>query len=920
MKTSIFIFLAAFSFVSICRGQTFKSDDINILYEEYVLPNGLRLIVHEDHKAPIVAVNIWYHVGSKNEKAGKSGFAHLFEHIMFVGSENYNDDYFMALESIGATDLNGTTNHDRTNYFQNVPASGLDQVLFLESDRMGHLLTVIDSAKLNQERGVVQNEKRQRENRPYGREYELFTENIYPEGHPYSWTVLGSMEDLDAASIGDVQEWFKSYYGPNNAVLVIAGDVKPDEVYEKVKKYFGHIPPGPTISKPQVWVAKRTEDTRFTYEDRVPEARIQQAWNVPEWGNKEAIYLRLASNILSEGKNSRLYKKLQYEEQVTSNVNSFFYEKEIGSNFIIIINVKPGESVDEVENKANGILTTFIQEGPTEEELQRIKLNYFAKFIKGLERIGGFGGKSDILAENAVYANDPEFYKKRLDIINAATIEDIKNAANKWLSSGKFTLICNPFPTYSASEKGVDRSKLPELGKIGSVPFPDIQNTTLKNGLEVVLAQREDVPTVVMNLLVNAGYASDQFGKPGTAALAMNLMKEGTKTLNFLEIDKKLQMLGASISTYSDLDLSYISMNTLKPTLDESLSLFADVILNPGFPEHEIDRLKEEQIITIKREKASPVQMAKRIFPKFLYGEGHAYSLPLTGSGYEKTVSSMTRADIQQFYSTWIKPENASLVVVGDIHMDELKQKLETAFAGWEKGDVPNKKIPEVTSTQNNVLYLLDKPESQQSFIIGGYLIEPYGEVSEIALETANNVLGGNFTARINMNLREDKHWSYGARSFIEIAKEQRPYLARTSVQSDKTKESIDEIYKEFRDFINDYPVTQNEFEKVKNNTVLQLPGRWETNSAVGNSINMLVRFDLDSYYWKNYDQKVKGLTLQEVRELSKKVIKPENFKWLVIGDKAQVLPQLENSGFEIVLVDTDGNVMSETSQTGSAK
>lgn len=361
-------------------------------------------------------------------------------------------------------------------------------------------------------------------------------------------------------------------------------------------------------------------------------------------------------------------------------------------------------------------------------------------------------------------------------------------------------------------------------------------------------------------------------------------------------------------------------MNTLKPTLDESLSLFADVILNPGFPEHEIDRLKEEQIITIKREKASPVQMAKRIFPKFLYGEGHAYSLPLTGSGYEKTVSSMTRADIQQFYSTWIKPENASLVVVGDIHMDELKQKLETAFAGWEKGDVPNKKIPEVTSTQNNVLYLLDKPESQQSFIIGGYLIEPYGEVSEIALETANNVLGGNFTARINMNLREDKHWSYGARSFIEIAKEQRPYLARTSVQSDKTKESIDEIYKEFRDFINDYPVTQNEFEKVKNNTVLQLPGRWETNSAVGNSINMLVRFDLDSYYWKNYDQKVKGLTLQEVRELSKKVIKPENFKWLVIGDKAQVLPQLENSGFEIVLVDTDGNVMSETSQTGSAK
>ncbi len=920
MKTSTFIFLAVFSFISMSHGQTFKSDDINILYEEYVLPNGLRLIVHEDHKAPIVAVNIWYHVGSKNEKEGKSGFAHLFEHLMFNGSENYNDDYFQALERIGATGMNGTTNHDRTNYFQNVPAAGLDQVLFLESDRMGHLLAAIDSAKLDEQRGVVQNEKRQRENQPYGREYELSTENIYPEGHPYSWTVIGSMEDLDAASLGDVQDWFKTYYGPNNAVLVIAGDVNPDEVYEKVKKYFGHIPPGPTLSKPQVWVARRTEDTRFTYEDRVPEARIQQAWNVPEWGDKEAIYLRLASNILSDGKNSRLYKKLQYEEQVASYVNSYVYEKEIGSNFIVVANVKPGESVNEVENKVNGILTTFLHEGPTEEELQRIKLDYFANFIKGLERIGGFGGKSDILAENAVYANDPEFYKKRLDIINAATTEDIKSAANKWLSSGKFTLICNPFPTYSASEEGVDRSKLPELGKIGSVPFPDIQNTTLKNGLEVVLAQRKDVPSVVMNLLINAGYSSDQFGKPGTAALAMNLMKEGTNTLNSLEIDKKLQMLGASISTYSDLDLSYVSMSTLKPTLDESLTLFADIILNPGFPEKEIDRLKEEQINSIKREKASPVQMAVRIFPKFLYGEGHAYSLPLTGSGYEETVSSMTRSDIQKFYNTWIKSDNTTLVVVGDIQLAELEQKLENVFRGWEKGDVPNKNITEVTSTQNKVLYLLDKPESQQSVIIGGHLIEPYGEVSEIALETANNVLGGNFTARINMNLREDKHWSYGARSFIENTKEQRPYLAYTSVQSDKTKESIDEIHKEFKDFINDNPITQNEFEKVKNNTILQLPGRWETNNAVANSINMLVRFELENNYWKTYDQKVKGLTLQEVRELSKKVIKPENFKWVVVGDKAKVLPQFKNSGFEIVLVDPDGNIMSEISQTESAK
>lgn len=923
MKNLTTFICSFFVFCSAAVAQYFNVDEIDIPYKKYTLDNGLRLIVHEDHKAPIVAVNVWYHVGSKNEKEGRSGFAHLFEHLMFNGSENFNDDYFQALERIGATDLNGTTNQDRTNYFQNVPTAGLDQALFLESDRMGHLLGAIDSAKLDEQRGVVQNEKRQGENQPYGRQYELTMPNIYPKGHPYSWTVIGSMEDLNAASLEDVHQWFKTYYGPNNAVIVIAGDIKPDEAYAKVKKYFGNIPPGPSLAKPQVAISKRSENTRLSYQDRVPEARILQVWNIPEWGSKERVYLELAGGVLSSGKNSRLYKKLQYEDQVVSSVYAYVSSREIGSNFSIMANVKQGEAVEEVEQKINGLLNDFIQNGPTEEELQRIKSQYFASFIKGMERIGGFGGKSDILAENEVYASDPEFYKKRLKAVNDATTDDVKNAAKKWLTEGKFTLTCTPYPQLNASAEGVDRSKLPSLGEPVPARFPDIQQTSLKNGLKVILAQRKDVPTVVMELVVDAGYAADQFSRPGTASLAMNMMDEGTKTLNTLQISEKLQTLGASVSAYADPDASYIYMSALKPTFDESLALYSDIILNPAFPENEFERLKKEQIAAIKREKSSPVQMAIRVFPKLLYGENHPYGLPLSGSGFEESVSAMTVKDVRDYYSTWIRPNNATLVVVGDLTLSELTQKLEDKFKGWKKGDVPEKNLAKAPSQKGNTLYLIDKPESQQSVIMGGYLIEPYGDISEIALEVMNNILGGDFTSRINMNLREAKHWSYGASALVIDAKGQRPFLAYASVQADKTRESIEEIQKEFRMFAGDRPVTTEEFEKTKNNTVLQLPGRWETNSAVGSSLGLMVKYELGADYWKTYDQKVRSLTLDEVRTLSKNVVNAGKLGWVVVGDKQTILPELQKAGFDqIVFVDADGKILNGSGQpaTGSLK
>jgi zinc protease len=886
----------------------FNPDQISIPYTRYVLDNGLTLIIHEDHKAPIVAVNIWYHVGSKNEKQGRTGFAHLFEHLMFNGSEHFNTDYFKALESIGATDLNGTTSNDRTNYFQNVPTAGLDQVLFLESDRMGHLVEVIDQAKLDEQRGVVQNEKRQGENQPYGREEEIVTQASYPRGHPYSWTVIGSMEDLNAASLDNVKEWFKTYYGPSNAVLSIAGDIKPEEVLEKVKKYFGDIPPGPTLVKPELNIAKRTEDTRGYYEDRVPEARITMEWNVPQWGSKEAVLLNMATDILSTGKSSRLYKKLVYEDQTASGAYAYMDAREISGNFYIGSMVKADKSAEQVEKTMNDVLQEFLEKGPTQEEVEMARSNYFSGFLKGIERIGGFGGKSDILATNQVFGGSPDYYKTTLKYVTEATPGDIQKVCREWLSSGKYVVVCKPFPSFKASGTGVDRSKLPELGTPVPSSFPTLQKATLKNGLNVILAQRKGVPTVVGNLIVNAGFSTDVLSKPGLANLAMDVLDEGTKNLSSLQISDKLQVLGASLYTGADLDESYVNFTTLVQTLDPTLDLFADVLLNPSFPQKEFDRLKKEHLDAILQEKAEPIGIALRVFPKILYSTGHPYSNPLTGSGYESTLKTITLDDVHNFYNSWLKPNNATLVVVGDVEMANLISMLEAKLSGWKKGTVPKNDIAQSKSSQAKKIFLIDRPESIQSTILATYLIGPYGQVFQPALSALNNIFGGDFVSRLNMNLREDKHWSYGASSLVWNAKGQRPFIAYVSVQNDKTKESVQEIQKELTSIIGDKPITADEFNRVQKNMILKMPGRWETNSSVAGSINEKVSFGLSDDYFKTYDSKVRGLTRDQLQQLGTQIIKPDQVVYIIVGDKSKILAGLKETGYEIIEVDPDGN------------
>jgi zinc protease len=889
------------------------AQEVDIPYEKFVLDNGLTLIVHEDHKAPIVAVNVWYHVGSKNEKKGKTGFAHLFEHLMFNGSENFNDDYFKPFDRVGATGMNGTTNFDRTNYFQEVPKNALDMALWMESDRMGHLLGAIDQPRLDEQRGVVQNEKRQGENQPYGKVFTTAFRNIYPEGHPYSWPVIGYMEDLEAASLEDVKEWFNEYYGAANAVLVVAGDVEPQQVLERVEHFFGHIPPGPPLTKQEVWIPDVVGVHRQAMQDRVPQARVYKIWQMPEIGHPEATELDLVAGILSEGKTSRLYKRLVFDDQIASDVAAFAFPLEISGLFGVVATAMPGQDLAQVDAVIEEEVARFLADGPTAEELERIVTTRKADFIRGIERVGGFGGKSDILAQNEVYLGDPGAYRTTIARWEAADAESLKAVANKWMAKGHYALEVYPFAEYRTAENTVDRSAIPAPGPAPDVTFDDFERFELSNGLRVVLARRSAVPVVNLRMMVNAGYAADQFSLPGTADLAMDMLDEGTESRSALEISDELSLLGATLNTGSNLDVSTVAMSALKEKLPASLDLFSDVILNPTFPSEDYARLQKLQLATIAQEKVQPVGMALRVFPKLIYGEGHAYSIPFTGSGTEDSVSRIEPAGLKDFHDTFFKPNNATLVAVGDVSREELEPLLEQRFRRWKSGDVPQKNVAFVSPPSEPTIYLVDRPDSEQSVIFAGHVAPPKNNDQEIAIEAMNEVLGGSFNARINMNLREDKHWSYGAQSLLIDAEGQRPFLVYAPVQTDQTAASMAEINREVSEIRGERPPSPEEVARAKDKNTLTLAGQWETADAVADSLAQMVRFGLPDDYWNTYPDRVRALSDEQISDAAGDVVMPERMTWVVVGDRAKIEEEIRALGYgEIILMDADGNVLDE--------
>jgi zinc protease len=889
----------------------------DIPYVRHVLPNGLTLLVHEDHKAPIVAVNVWYHVGSKNEKPGKTGFAHLFEHLMFNGSEHFDDDWFKVLERIGATDLNGTTNVDRTNYFQNVPVSALDTVLWMESDRMGHLLGAITQARLDEQRGVVQNEKRQGENEPYGLVDEVMAPSIYPRNHPYSWTTIGSMEDLGAASLGDVKEWFQTYYGAANATLVVAGDVDAEEVKRKVEHYFGDVPSGPPVARHQTWIAKRSGVQRQMLQDRVPQPRVFLVWNTPGWGAPDDDLLDLAARVLAEGKSSRLYKRLVYDEQLATSVEASPGTSEIGSTFYVDATARPGGDAAALEEAIHEEVARFLARGPTADELQRAKTSRLAEFVRGVERIGGLGGKSDVLAEHQVYGGSPDLYRVRLARARDATAAQVRAAARRWLSDGAYVLSVLPYPERAAVATGADRRRRPEPGPAPAPRFPAFTRRELSNGLDVVIAERHAVPDVQLGLLVDAGYAADQFAAPGTSKLAVAMMDEGTRTRSALRISDELQRLGATLETRSDLDTSTVSMAALKANLDGSLALFADVILYPVFPAADFERLKKQQLAAIGQEAAQPFGSALRILPRLVYGAGHAYANPLTGSGTTASVEGLRREDAARWHATWVRPNNATLVVVGDTTAAEIVPKLERLFAGWKPAEVPRKNLATVSLPAGPRVFLLDRPGSIQTTIIAGQAAPPRANPDEIAQTALNAVLGGQFTSRLNMNLREAKHWSYGAGSVFWDARGPRTFFAYAPVQADRTGEAVQEVLRELTAIRGERTPSTEEVAMAKGALTLSLPGEWETSRAVLSSIAQIVRFGFDDRYFDAFPGKVAALSADDLSRAAR-VIDPGRLTWVIVGDRAKIEPELRRLPLgELRAVDADGNEKPARSPSG---
>ena len=877
--------LLALAFLSL----TAFAQDVDIPFQKFVLGNGLTLIVHEDHKAPIVAVNVWYHVGSKNEHPGKTGFAHLFEHLMFGGSEHFHGRYIEALERIGATDLNGTTNEDRTNYFETVPVSALDYTLWMESDRMGYMVNAIDQQTLDLQRGVVQNEKRQDENEPYALAEELMQQDTYPTGHPYSWNTLGSMEDLTAASLNDVKEWFKTFYGPANAVLVVAGDVDPQTVRKKVETYFGEIPPGPPVSRQRVWIAKMSGAHKSVYQDRVAEPRVYMVWNIPEFGSEDGDYLDMVSDAFSNGRTSRLYKRLVYDDQIATDVSAYLNPREIGGQFVIQATARPGVELARVEKVVDEELARFLAEGPTAQEVQRVRTQYLANFVRGVDRIGGFGGKSDVLAMSQAYLGDAAAYKVKLAREREATPAKIQAAAKRWLSDGEYVSEVFPFGDPQASTTSADRNQPPAIAQPPELRLPRLERTTLPNGLKVVLAERHEIPLVSLSLLVDSGYAADQFAVPGAAALVSKLLDQGTKTRTSLEIGEQLAQLGANLSVGANMDGIDARLSALKTKLDASLEIFADVVLNPSFPQADFLREQKQQLASIEREKTEPVPLALRVLPSLIYGKGHAYSEPWTGSGTAASVSHLTREDMARFHAAWFKPNHATLIVVGDTTLAEMRPKLEKLFSAWTPGETPKKNVATVALPERSVVYLMDRPGAQQSLILAGNVAPPRNNPAEVSIESMNNVLGGDFGARLNMNLREDKHWAYGALTMLMSARGQRPFLAYAPVQTDKTKESMSEIDKELRGILADHPATDAELARVKASETLRLPGSRETMDRVMSSVEDLVAYDLPEDYYQTYAGKVRALTLADIEKSAQEVVQPKHLIWVVVGDRTKI-------------------------------
>jgi len=925
------------------RGDDVRTPQIpQLKVEKYRLANGLEVILHEDHTTPVVGVNIWYKVGSKNEKVGRTGFAHLFEHLMFQGSKHHDDEYFGPIEKVGAQ-INGSTSTDRTNYYENVPSNALELALWLEADRMGFLLPALTQAKLDNQRDVVKNERRQRyDNVPYGQAHERLLEALYPKDHPYHHSVIGSMADLSAASLEDVSNFFRTYYNPNNASLCIAGDFDPAEAKRLVEKLFGPLPGGPKVARQTPIVPKLDAPKHLKMTDRVSLPRVQLVWPTGPRGDADEQALDVLSMVLGGiDKENRLFRALMYDRQVAAHVDAGHPASALAGEFTVTIYGQRDQTLDDLVKLADAEIERLKTEGPTLDEVIKAQNTQESQLIIGLQSAGR---KADFLNNYNVEFGDPLSYKAEMVRLFKVTPEDVKRVAKEYLTSNRIRLDVTPGdPTERAPEQEVDRSKqapieapklaevkdsfdrskMPEVGPTPKFTPPAVTRRTLSNGLEVLVAERHELPILTLGLVVRGGESLVEQGKGGLASMTADLLTEGTKTRGTLELAGELSKIGASIQADGKLESTSLSLTTLTKHLERGLELYTDVLLNPSFPEKELSRLKTQRLALLRAQFDRAEGISGVVFPRLLYSLEHPYGRPDLGT--LKSVEGLKREDVVDFHKAIFLPNNSTLIVVGDTTPDAIVAELEDALKSWKSGKAPGHEVAKVSTDKKPMtVYLVDKPAAAQSVLAVGQVGLPRSTPDYFPLTVMNAVLGGQFSSRINLNLREDKGYSYGANSHFSLRTGPGPFEAGGSVQTAKTKEALIELLKEIKDITGPRPVTDTELTFAKDRIIKGFPNRFETTFGVAGTLADLVLYKLPADYFSTYQAKIEAVTKADVARVAKEHLDPDHMTVLVVGDRAQIESNLKTLPFAKVInvLDPEGNPLpadaSPTAETGA--
>lgn len=885
---------------------------IDIPFEKHVLPNGLQLILHIDRKLPIVHVNQWFHVGSKNERAGRTGFAHLFEHMMFQGSANATDDYFHFVETAGANlregGVNGTTSEDRTNYFATVPAGNLEFLLWLESDRLATLAEALTQEKLDNQRDVVKNERRQSyENVPYGRWDKLLVENLHPAGHPYSWPVIGSHEDLTAATLDDVKDFFRTYYTPNNLSLAIAGDFDRDQAIKLVEKYFGPIATGPVLDRPRRWLPFLHSNKVVEARDRVPQERTYMIWPGAAYFDPDDAVLDLTSRILSDGLSSRLNRSLVYERQICSDATAFNASYEISGAFAIIATARPGIELVEVERVIDEEIEKLARSGPSVEELNRARTKREFDFISGLERIGGFGGKADLLNQYNTFLGDPAHVAADLQRYRDVTPHAIGDVVKRTLTGARVLIHFRPEKSERATESGVNRAQHPKLGVDRPFPAPEVKKGTLDNGLEIYVVERGELPKVAVTLTSRAGSVSDPELKPGTAFMAATVLPLGTKKRSAFEIEDGLGDLGTSLSAFAGRETSAVSMEVLSRHLDAALEIFSDAVLHPVFPESEFEREKMLHLDALAQDENNPNAISGRVRSMLTFGPQHPYGRP--ARGLTRTVQAIVREDLVSFHQRESNPANSALIFVGDISMKTALEVARRHFGKWKKAPLTSSEFPAPSPIAAAPLYLVDRQGAAQTVVSLALPAPKRKSEDYYALRLADAVWGGGgFGTRLNLNLREDKGYSYGVFSSQVLNRHTGIWWASGAVQTDKTAESVVEFIRELDLLAGRKPITEEELENARATRIRGYAQQFESLMRIAGQIAELWSAGLSTDELQREIDETARVTLQEANQAAQRYAKPDKAILLLVGDKKKIMPGLQDMR-TIVELDVEGGV-----------